>query len=207
MGDMQGHFTKELYSERLTYTLLDVKNNEDLEFGIDLFNDSGYGVLSPKGYWDKETFAKLAYSIMLTPSDCSGQHINHIPLYTVRIGNNTSGIRIGIINICRRVSNIPVDLGYVIAKQYRQKGYGSEAAKRILEYWTMEFGLKEICLVTAESNTVSQRVAEKIGFVEGGWVSSDGSTLKAYILPGMEKLEGQTFTFWGRGEMFEGLGQ
>jgi len=51
--------------------------------------------------------------------------------------------------------------------------------------------LKDIIVWAEEENKASNRVVEKLGFVEGGSVRNldDGEMVPIWILPGMEKLD------------------
>jgi RimJ/RimL family protein N-acetyltransferase len=197
------HFAPELHSERLTYTLFDLDSPEDLKFAVELFNAIGAGALAPKGFWDEEQFIPFAWSVALTPADTFGQDINQMPVYTVRLGNSTSGTPIGIINLCRRSEVLPPDFGFAYLPEYQRKGYGTEGGKTILKYWTDDFGMKELIASTDHDNIGSQKTLERSGFVDGGELTHEGGSSKAYVLPGMEKLTGQVYNFYGPGKVPE----
>lgn len=62
------------------------------------------------------------------------------------------------------------EIGYVIANEYRNKGYASEAAKRLLDYGFDEIGFKRIVGYHFINNDVSGKVMEKIGMKREGWL-------------------------------------
>lgn len=177
-------------------------NQGDLEYTADLLNAAGATSESSKGFWDAEEVFRLCYSTMLKPSDTFGVAIDEVPNYIVHLGSEP-GERIGLINLCRRVPDVAPDLGFAITEEYRGKGYGGEAAARVLKYWTEEFGLKEVSLVTGYDNIVAQKTARRAGFVEGGFALylPGKAKVMGFVLPGMKPLDGQDFKFWGDGQV------
>ncbi|ETR96690.1 hypothetical protein M419DRAFT_93557 [Trichoderma reesei RUT C-30] len=137
---------------------------------------------------------------MPKPSDTHGRLSKDAGIYIVRIGSDPNGPRIGVLNLCRRTPAVPLDLGYMLRPEYRNQRYGTEAVGRVLKYFTDEFGIKEICIVTNEANVPSVKMARRLGLVDGGWVTMNGNRFVVLVLPGMKKLEGQEFPFWGDGE-------
>lgn len=68
---------------------------------------------------------------------------------------------IGIRNIDGKDEN---ELGYIIKKEYRNKGYCTEICSAILEYSWNELGFDRMYIVTELRNLISVRIAEKLGF-------------------------------------------
>ena len=76
--------------------------------------------------------------------------------------------------------------------------YAAEAGKELLRFAVQDLGLKEIVTWPGAKNQRSIRVAQKIGFVEGGIVrASDGGLNMVYILPGMVFDSGIALSLWG----------
>ncbi|KAL7909050.1 acyl-CoA N-acyltransferase [Trichoderma velutinum] len=192
-------FAPVLHTERLTLTLFDMNDQDDLDFVVMMFNMEMPGGGPTDGNWTGKDIRRLSYSLMLKPSDTHGRVSKGPAIYLVRLGDAT-GPRIGVINLCRRTPNVPIDLGYMVLPEHRKSGYGTEGATRVLRYITEEFGIKEICLVTDDSNIPSKRIAEKLNMVDGGYVMYGDHRAVVFVLPGMKQLEGQAFTFWGDGE-------
>ncbi|KAL6864009.1 acyl-CoA N-acyltransferase [Trichoderma novae-zelandiae] len=194
-------FSPVLPSERLTLTLFDVDNKEDVDFVAMMFNEEMPPGSSPSGGdWTAKDIRRLTWSLMPKPSDTHGRLSKDVGIYLVRMGNDANGPRIGVVNLCRRTPAVPLDLGYMLKPEYRNRRYGTEAVGRVLKYFTEEFGIEEICIVTDEVNVPSIKMARRLGFVEGGWVTMDGSRAFTLVLPGMKELEGQEFTLFGDGE-------
>ena len=57
-----------------------------------------------------------------------------------------------------------LEIGYVIAKEERRKGYASEAIEAILTYVKEEIGCKEVCAFSQTANISSKKVLKKMGF-------------------------------------------
>jgi RimJ/RimL family protein N-acetyltransferase len=79
------------------------------------------------------------------------------------------------------------------------KGYATEAAREFLRYLREDFGLQEIMVWPGSTNRESRRVAQKLGFVEGGNVRSveePGKVDVVYVLPGT-KFKALTLAMWG----------
>jgi len=68
---------------------------------------------------------------------------------------------IGNIYLGKRADNT-LELGYVLNENYHNKGYGSEAAKAMLEH-AFRNGVHRIYACTAPQNTPSWKLLEKIG--------------------------------------------
>ncbi|KAH8883392.1 hypothetical protein GQ53DRAFT_431076 [Thozetella sp. PMI_491] len=191
-------FAPMLHSERLTYTIVQIDSEEDVGFLAQTFNTLFPGGPTD-GRWTSADIRRLCFGTMLKPSD-TGRGVPKDPaVYIVHLGS-APGIRMGLFNLCRRTPDVPLDLGFSLLPEYQQQGYGTEAGTRIMKYWTTEFGIKEICIVTGEDNVAAKKLSLKLGFIEGGWVVSGGQKEACYVLPGMAKLEGQDFPFWGDGQ-------
>lgn len=59
------------------------------------------------------------------------------------------------------------DLGYAFLARHSGKGYATEAAKAVLGHARGPLGFSRLAAITTLSNTPSQRVLEKLGFVRG----------------------------------------
>lgn len=60
------------------------------------------------------------------------------------------------------------ELGYWIAPEHHEQGYGSEAAELVVEYGFDQVGLHKIAARVFEFNEASQRLLESIGFTREG---------------------------------------
>ena len=81
------------------------------------------------------------------------------------------------------------------------QGYAAEAGKELLRLVREEIGVTEIITWPGAENQRSIRVAQKIGFVEGGTVEArDGGLKTVYVLPGMVFDSGVALSIWGEEE-------
>jgi [ribosomal protein S5]-alanine N-acetyltransferase len=105
----------------------------------------------------------------------------------------TSGQFIGVISMVHR-KPMPPDLGYNFVEEFTNQGYGTEACREVLRFWREDVGVKQIWIGTFLSNSRSQHMAMKLGFVPGGIIigrmppsSGLGSIeITAFILPDMK---------------------
>ena len=93
------------------------------------------------------------------------------------------------------------DLGYALLAPYEGQGYATEAAQAAIRFWQDTVGVKEIMIGTVPDNFKSQKLAERLGFVQAGTFDvvfghppnerrETGGL--AFVLPGMTWTEGKT---------------
>lgn len=103
--------------------------------------------------WKNDAYnakAMLRWCIALKDSDlCIGNIYLFLP-----DGNDISGRK--------------MDIGYEISEKYINKGYITEAIKKVVEYGFKEMGLKRIQAQIIPENIASIRAVEKCGFVNEG---------------------------------------
>ena len=83
------------------------------------------------------------------------------------------------------------------------KGYATEAGKEFLRAARDEMRIRDVCALLDANNRQSNRVREKLGFVEGGCVKvkeMEGREASIWILPGMERVSWDLeISIWGVG--------
>ena len=84
------------------------------------------------------------------------------------IVEKSSGKIIGRAGLEQRDDIEGLEIGYVIGRDYRQKGYAKEAVRAILEYAREEYGLDTIHAFTRRDNVESVALLEKFGFAKSG---------------------------------------
>ncbi|MBC5659392.1 GNAT family N-acetyltransferase [Anaerosacchariphilus sp. NSJ-68] len=57
-----------------------------------------------------------------------------------------------------------VDLGYLMDRDYRRRGYAEEACRAVLAYGTRTLEFEQVAAYVEEENQKSQRLLEKLGF-------------------------------------------
>ena len=84
-----------------------------------------------------------------------------------------------------------IELGYLIADEYKNKGYATEAGKAVI-WWAFErAGLDVLSAITHPENKASVRVLEKLGFVFGeNRVFPDGAAFDYFRLYHTDMLPG-----------------
>lgn len=76
--------------------------------------------------------------------------------------------RCGLMPAERNVDGVQVELGYLIGKENRRKGYALEACRKILEYAFGELACTTVCAVIHEENIPSKMLAQRLGFQRRG---------------------------------------
>lgn len=73
-----------------------------------------------------------------------------------------------------------VEVGYLLGRQYRGKGYAGEAVKAIIEFAADELELREVYCFIQSDNTYSMKFAEKLGFEYDGNAVSENVEYLVY---------------------------
>lgn len=74
-----------------------------------------------------------------------------------------SGQLIGAISLVVREETPAPDIGFSFLPEFQGKGYGYEAAQKILRAGFEDFSLNKISAMTTKENTASQKLIEKLG--------------------------------------------
>lgn len=74
-----------------------------------------------------------------------------------------TGEKIGGCGLFHREGLEVVDIGFYFLPEYYGKGYGYEAASRILREGFEEYGLTKVSAITVKENIASQKLIEKLG--------------------------------------------
>ena len=75
-----------------------------------------------------------------------------------------------------------VDIGFAFLQEFEGKGYGYEAASRLLQAGKEDFGLQKVCAITTKENIASQKLLSKLGlqFVKNIFMEGDKEELMYY---------------------------
>lgn len=94
----------------------------------------------------------------------------------------TSGEILGSCGFARPHGTVEIELGYLFDRKFWGKGFATEAAKNCLNYGFDELGFDEVIAITDLENVASQKVLEKIGFVQRGIEKIDDEDNLIYII-------------------------
>jgi len=90
-------------------------------------------------------------------------------------------IPIGVVTIIKK-DYLPFhDIGFAFLEKYQGKGYGFEAAERIISYAMKELKMENIAAVTHLENNQSVRLLEKLGLHFHGMIENNGENLNLYF--------------------------
>ena len=87
-------------------------------------------------------------------------------------GSDKEPETIGVISLRKKeaglVQHRVTEIGIVIARQYHDKGYGTEAMSWMLDWAFLTAGLHRVELTVYEWNERAQKVYQRLGFVDEG---------------------------------------
>ena len=126
-------------------------------------------------------------------------------VYLISLNNQPSEL-IGAVTLAQRSEMMYPDIGWALREEFMGKGYATEAAREFLRVLKEDVGVKDICTWPDGNNVQSNRVTQKLGFVEGGSVrvsDEGGKEVVVWILPGMKDVgRGEVeISFWGEGSV------
>lgn len=79
------------------------------------------------------------------------------------------------------------ELGYVIGRQWQQRGIATEVCQGILKYAAEEYGFEKIMTIIQKENTVSLKLAEKLGFHKTEQILQDNKEYLLLIFDNLQK--------------------
>lgn len=79
------------------------------------------------------------------------------------ITRKEDGEKIGAVGIFEREGLDVQDIGFSFLEEFQGKGYGYEAASKLLETAFADFGCSKISAITSKQNIASQTLIEKLG--------------------------------------------
>lgn len=74
-----------------------------------------------------------------------------------------------------------LELGYAIGVPFQRQGYATEVCRAILAYVESELEILSVSCLIEEGNTVSEHLAEKLGFLFEGTLELDGKNMRKYV--------------------------
>ena len=205
MASLRASLPPILYTNRLVLELFDYSETHytcllaAMNTPTAHVNMGDYGIRTPA------QFDALNSATRLSPSACEGRIPDTDVYYLLRMGDK-SGPLMGAVSLAQRAASTPPDMGWCILEEFMGKSYAAEAGKELLRLAREDLGVKEIMTWPGTENRRSIRVAQKIGFVEGGNIrTSDGRQHVVYILSGMVFDSGIALSLWGEDKNDEWL--
>lgn len=106
-----------------------------------------------------------------------------------------TGEKIGSCGLFHREVLDVVDMGFAFLPEYFGKGYGYDAASRILRAGFEEYGLQKISAITVEENVASQKLIEKLGLKFQKIVRIPNDPEDCFIMKSANKNGKKTISF------------
>jgi RimJ/RimL family protein N-acetyltransferase len=184
-----------LYTSRLVIRPFDQDLPSDYDNLIELFN-SPFMIKynGDRGYRTHADVDRKEAACAIDPALCEGK--TPPPKSSTFLAHlRTTGQFVGAVSLRHRKPMIP-DLAFNFVEEFSGQGYGTEACTEVLRFWLEDVGVKKIWIGTLPTNSRSQHMATKLGFVPGGILTARmppssglGSTeVTAFILPSMERF-------------------
>lgn len=82
---------------------------------------------------------------------------------------------------CREELGGELELGYVIGKPYQRQGYAAEVCRAILDYAKERLECSKLNCLIEPGNTVSEHLAETLGFTLREELSVNGKQMRRYV--------------------------
>ena len=143
-------------------------------------NMGDFGIRTPEAFDKLNSGTRLSSSIFPMPVS-----VDTDVYYLVHL-TDESGPLLGGVSVTQR-GNVPPDMGWCMLEEYHGRGYATEAAKDVLRMVREDLGVQELIAWPSTTNIPSNKVALRVGFVEGGKVKDEsGKEQVVYILPGMQ---------------------
>ena len=122
----------------------------------------------------------------VVPDELIAQWIADTSRYAICLKNTSEFVGVGKVGMVIGESDVAgkIEIGYSIKPNFRKQGFATEAATSLLQHAIARYQRSEITLFTAPTNIASQKVANKIGFVDTGrFIKHRGVSCKLYHLP------------------------
>ncbi|NGP88853.1 GNAT family N-acetyltransferase [Fodinibius halophilus] len=142
-------------SDRLKISELNIA---DANFILQLVNEPAF--LEYIG--DKEIQSREEAKKFIELGPISSYRENGFGFYRVSLKEND--ISVGICGLKQRKSLTVPDLGYAFLKNYRGKGYATEAGLAVLQYAKKDLDIDTLAAITATHNEASIHLLQKLGF-------------------------------------------
>ncbi|OAP63788.1 hypothetical protein AYL99_03015 [Fonsecaea erecta] len=197
-----------LYTERLELRMFDPSRPSDYKAILTIYeSDFILRTVGDPGVHTREDLDLRSQKFHLRPrtsdndgdeddADSSTKPLPSHPWHLIYLrGTDTL---VGTVSLFHRHPLPYPDMGYAVLEPYMGRGFATEAARAALRWWTDDMGVPNIWAAVFDTNAASHRVAQKIGFVHGGMVTTllrDGRVMQsiAFVQPDMGRcLDGLT---------------
>lgn len=146
-----------LFTDRLVLRKMDKRDSSDM------FLYAGDAEVTKYLLWSPHADESYTYKYLssLPARYRAGEFFDWAVTYNGRMIGNCGFTRLDL-------TNKKGEIGYVIARDLWNMGFGTEAARRVMEFGFEVLGLHRIEIQFMEGNTASRKVGEKIGMTFEG---------------------------------------
>ena len=183
MATLKDLLPKTLHTDRLVLDLFDYSNAHYDCLLAAMNSSTAHSDMGDYGIKTPLQFDALNINFRLSPSACKN-NVADIDIYYLLRPRKDDSCLIGGISILQLAPFLPPDIGWCIQEPFMGHGYATEAGREVLRMAREILGIDHFRASPGIDNRRSIRVAQKIGFIEGGTAtSSDGKTIANYVLP------------------------
>jgi RimJ/RimL family protein N-acetyltransferase len=196
MSSVKASVPRYLYTERLVLELFDHSIPEHYECLWSMNSPTAHARMGDFGIRTLAEFDAINGATHLAGAYCEGMVPDFDFYYILRMGDEDGPV-VREVSIAQRGASVPPGIGWCVLEAYIEKGYATEGAKEFLRYRREDFGLQEIMTWPGAMDRESRRVAQKLGFIEGGTLRSKeepGIVDVVYILAGTKFPLDKEFT-------------
>lgn len=143
-------------TERL---LLKPTNEADANFVFRLFNSPKWLQFIGDRNLHSENEAELYIQEKMLPQ------FTRLGFGNYTVIEKASNSKIGLCGLFDRDGLDEIDLGFAFFPEFEGKGFGFEAASKLIEAAKTSFFLTNLCAITNEDNLASQKLLGKLGFM------------------------------------------
>ena len=137
---------------------------EDTQFIIQLLNEEQF----KQNIGDRKVTDADSAKRYLQEGPQQSYHANGYGLYKLCLTDSSTPI--GMCGFVKREELEFPDLGFALLEKYCRQGYAFEASKFLLKFAQDTLHLKYISAITNPNNKASQKLLEKLGFLQQGKV-------------------------------------
>ena len=197
MASLKASLPPFLYTKRLALELFDYSEAHYTCLLAAMNTPTAHTIMGDYGIRTPAQFDALNSATRLSPSACQSRIPDTDVYYLLRMSDK-SGLLMGAVSLAQRAPSTPPDMGWCILEEFMGQNYAAEVGKELLTLAREILGVKDMISWPGTGNQRSIRVAQKIGFVEGGKIRTiDGRQNVVYILPGMVFDDHMSLSLWG----------
>ncbi|KIX03108.1 uncharacterized protein Z518_06658 [Rhinocladiella mackenziei CBS 650.93] len=161
-----------IHTERLTLRAFDPSRPSDYDAVLKVYNSQymrkAVGDVGVHTREDLDVRCRK-FGLHSKSSESDAKPLPSHPVHLIYLRSTNTFI--GVTSLFHRRPLPYPDIGYAIFEEYAGHGFATEAGKAAVQWWNEEMGVENIWVGTFDTNIRSQRVAKKMGLIDGGTIT------------------------------------